>query len=114
MGFFTSFLGKGFGRSKARTLYKRGMAKAGKRDHAGAIDDYSAAIALADSQPDVKAMALYNRALVHSSAKNYEKAIDDLKVVLVMDELPNNVRTAAERKLERIIRRSKQSSKSES
>ena len=49
-------------RGKAMTLYRRGMAKAKKRNHRGAIDDYSKTLGMPDTPNDVKAMVLYNRA----------------------------------------------------
>ena len=109
MGFFESLRGRGSGRSKALTLYRRGMVKAKKHDHEGAIDNYSAAIEMSDALPDVQAMALYNRALVYAAARDDVKAVDDLKEVLTMAESPPNVKTAADEKLKRINRRSNQS-----
>ncbi len=104
MGFLNSLTGRGYGRSKALTLYKRGMVKAKKHDHEGAIEDYSAAIDLSDAPRDVTAMALYNRALVHAAARDIAKAIDDLNVLLAKAEIPTNVKAAADEKLQRIER----------
>ncbi len=60
MGWFGSFFRRDTSHS-AMSLYKRGMAKAKKHDHEGAIANYSAAIDMSDAPPDVKAMALYVR-----------------------------------------------------
>lgn len=105
MGFLESLLGRGSSRDKAVALYKRGMSKAQKHDHNGAIEDYSAAIEMPDVPLDVKAMAQYNRSLVYAAANDNAKAVGDLKGVLAMEELPTNVKTAAEEKLKRIKRR---------
>ena len=104
MSFFESLIGRNSSRNKALSLYKRGMSKAKHHDRQGAIDDYSAAINMADTSPDVQAMALYNRALVHAASKDGAKATDDLKAVLAMAEVPANVKTAARDKLRRLER----------
>jgi tetratricopeptide (TPR) repeat protein len=107
MGFFGSLIGgASSGRNKALLLYKRGMAKAKKQDHKGAIDDYSATIESSDGPADVKAMALYNRALVYAAAKEHAKAIDDLQSLLALATTPANVRAAADEKLKKMKRRS--------
>ena len=105
MSFFESLTGRNSSRSKALSLYKRGMAKAKNHNRQGAIDDYSAAINMADTSPDVRAMALYNRALVHAASKDSAMATDDLKAVLKMEDVPANVKAAAKEKLRRIDRR---------
>ena len=64
MRWFTELLSR---RGKSLSLYRAGMAKAKKRDFAGAIADYSAAIELPDVPADVKAMVFYNRALAYSA-----------------------------------------------
>ena len=56
------------GRSKALSLYKRGMKKAKNRDLAGAVEDYTLVIKMPNVSNDVKAMALFNRALAYSRA----------------------------------------------
>ena len=86
-------------RGKAMSLYKRGMAKATKRDHEGAIDDYNQAITLPDTPPDLKAMVLYNRALAYFRTGQKQNAMDDLKEVLEMDEAPASVKSKAKEKL---------------
>ena len=105
MRFFESLFGRGSSRNKAVALYKRGMSKAKKHDHDGAIEDYSAAIDMPDTPLDLKAMAQYNRSLVYAAAKDNAKAVGDLKAVLAMAELPTNVKAAAEEKLKKIERR---------
>ena len=92
-------------RGKSLSRYRAGMAKAGKQDYVGAIDDYSAAIEAADTPPDVKAMAIYNRALAYSAIQEEDKAADDLEAVLKMPELPERIKIAALQRRERIRRR---------
>jgi hypothetical protein len=93
-------------RTKALSFYKRGMARAKKRDHIGAIDDYTTAIELPASPLDVIAMALFNRALVFVASGQERRGIDDLGVLLAMDLAPVNVKTVAWIKLARIESRS--------
>ena len=87
-------------------LYKRGMARAKRHDHGGAIDDYTATVDMLDAPPDLKAMAQYNRALVHLATKNDPKAIEDLNLILAMKETLINVKTMARQELIRIEGRS--------
>jgi hypothetical protein len=96
-------------RGKALSLYKRGMARAKKHDHQGAIDDYTTTIAMPDTPADLKAMALYNRALVHVVVRDDPKGVDDLNAVLVLDDAPVNVKTMARQKLARMESRSHKS-----
>lgn len=93
-------------RGKALSLYRRGMARAKKQDHEGAIDDYTTTIGLPHTPPDVKAMALYNRALVYAAHEDHPKALDDLHLVLTMAATPEDIKTEARRKLERMKRQS--------
>lgn len=93
-------------RLQALWLYRRGMKRAKKHDHSGAIEDYSKLIHAAETPVDVKAMALYNRALVHMAAGNEPRGTDDLNAVLAMDESAGNVRTMAKQKLSRMETRS--------
>ena len=95
-------------RVQALSSYRRGMARANKQDHAGAIDDYRATIDMPNGPPDVKAMALYNRAVVYAADRDDSKAIDDLNLVLAMAKAPADVRIEARRKLERMKRHSDQ------
>lgn len=90
------------GRSHALLLYRRGMTRARKHDHHGAIEDYTQAIDMPGAPWDVKAMALYNRALVHVSSADEQKGVEDLDAVLAMDKGPINVKTMARQKLIRM------------
>ena len=96
------------------SLYKRGMARAKKHDHQGAIGDYTAAIEMPDTPADLKAMALYNRATVYAVVGEKSKATDDLNVVLAMPQELTDIKTEARRKLMRMERRSKSDSSSDS
>lgn len=93
-------------RGKALARYKRGMARANKRDHQGAIDDYTATIGMPETPPDVVAMVLYNRALVYVTMGDNVKGADDLEAVLAMNEALANVKTMAKQKLARMDFRS--------
>jgi tetratricopeptide (TPR) repeat protein len=104
---FTNWLKSFFShRGKTLALYRRGMAKANKRDYDGAIADYSAAIAEPHIPADVKAMAIYNRALAYSAIDEDDSAAEDLEALLEMPGLPENIRTAAQQRRERVRRRS--------
>lgn len=92
-------------RGKAIELYRSGMAKAKQRDYEGAIADYTAAIAATQIPNDVKAMAVYNRGLAYSATHEDAKAAEDLAALLEMPDLPENIRTAAQQRRERIRRR---------
>ena len=96
-------------RRMALSLYKRGMARAKKHDHPGAIDAYSKAIDMPDTPAEVKAMVLYNRALALAATGDVRRAVGDLDAVLVIDEVPVNVRTMARHKLAKIDARSRKS-----
>ncbi len=93
-------------RGKALSMYRRGMARAKKHDHQGAIDDYTTTINTEDAPTDVKAMALYNRALVYVATGDDRKGVDDLDAVLAMDAGLVNVKTMARQKLARMESRS--------
>lgn len=94
------------GRGKALSRYRRGMERAKRHDHAGAIDDYTATINMPQVPQDVKAMALFNRALILASDGDNPLARNDLNQVLAMAETPADVRTEARRKLVRMERQS--------
>jgi hypothetical protein len=94
-------------RGAALSLYKRGMRKAKRRDHEGAIDDYTAAIGVQGVAVDVKAMVLYNRALAHGANGETPKAVEDLDAILALDDVPVNVRTMARQRLFRLESRKK-------
>ena len=99
-------------RGKALSLYQGGMAKANQRDYAGAIADYTAAIELPKIPADVRAMAIYNRALAYSAIHEDVKAADDLGTVLQSPGLPENIRTAAQQRRERLRRRNEDTDRS--
>jgi len=82
------------------------MAKAKKRDYQGAIADYTAALEEPKIPNDVKGMAIYNRALAYSAIHQNENAAADLAAMLQMPGLPDNIRTQAHQRRERLRRRS--------
>ena len=92
-------------RGKALSLYRTGITKANKGDYLGAIDSYSAAIRVPDIPIDVKAMAIYNRSLAYSAIDEAEKAAEDLASMLEMPGLPENIKSKAHQRRERIKRR---------
>ncbi|RCS48222.1 hypothetical protein DTL42_13530 [Bremerella cremea] len=94
-----SYFAKG---DKATSLYKRGMLKAKKHDHQGAIDDYSLALEVPGLSPEMMAMIRYNRGLVYVACGMAKKGADDLNEVIAMDGAALNVKSAAQRKLARI------------
>jgi len=81
------------------------MQKAGDRDLAGAIEDYSAVIDCKGAPPDVVAMALLNRALAYSREHDDANASVDLDRVLAMPGATPQVISAAHEKLHRMKRR---------
>ncbi len=101
------------GRGKALSRYRRGMERAKRQDHAGAIDDYTAVINMPQVPPDVKAMALFNRALILASDGDNPLARTDLNRVLAMAETPADVRTEARRKLVRMERQTSRADEEE-
>jgi hypothetical protein len=107
MNFVDWLKGRFSDRCKSLSFYKRGVARAKKRDHVGAIDDYTTAIEMPASPLDVIAMSLFNRALVYVAAGDERRGIDDLGVLLAMDMAPVNVKTVARIKLARIESRSR-------
>ena len=92
-------------RGKAIALYKRGMAKARKKNHAGAIDDYTIAIDMPETPADVRAMTLYNRAIVYVTSGDPAKGVADLNAILAMSDMLINVKCMARQKLARIAAR---------
>ena len=97
------------GRGKAKSLYRRGMAKAKKHDHQGAIEDYTTMIGMPGTPADLMAMVLDNRALVHVASGNGKMGAVDLDAVLAMTGALVNVKTMARQKLARIKSRSHKS-----
>jgi hypothetical protein len=75
------------------------MGFANRRDHRGAIGEYTSAIDMKSVPADVKAMALFNRALAHSAAGDDKCSVQDLKAVLSMAGAPQNVMRRARQKL---------------
>ena len=96
-------------RGKAVSLYKRGMAKAKRNDHQGALEHYTTAIGMPGTPADLLAMVLYNRALVYVAAGDEPKGAADLDAVLAMDESLVNVKTMARQKLARMESRASKS-----
>ena len=92
-------------------LYKRGIAKAKKHDHQGALDDYTTTVGIPGVSADLMAMALYNRALVYVATGDNQKGAADLDAVLAMKETLINIKTMARMKLARM--ESRPSKKSE-
>jgi len=92
-------------RGKTLAMYRSGMAKASQRDYDGAIAAYSAAINDPHIPSDVKGMAVYNRALAYSAIHEDAKAAEDLAALLELPGLPENIKTAAQQRRERIRRR---------
>lgn len=84
------------------SLYRRGMGRAKKHDHQGAIDDYSEMIEMEDAPSDIVAMALYNRALVYVASGQDQLATNDLNRVLTLNAGHVNVRTMAKQMLFRM------------
>lgn len=95
---------------KATSLYKRGMAKANKHDHQGAIEDYSRALTAPDLSPKLSAMIRYNRGLVYVASGMAKEGADDLNDVIGLESTALNVKSAALRKLARIKSRSQRHS----
>lgn len=94
-------------RSRAQSLYEAGMKKAKKEDYAGAIQDYTKALAASDAPPDLRAMLLFNRGLAYSITKDESKANQDLEAVVSMQGAPAKVVAASREKLGRIRMRSR-------
>jgi len=94
---------------RALSRYNRGVAKTKKRDHQGAIVDYTTTIEMPETPADLKAMALYYRAVVHVAAGDDLKGVGDLDAILAMEETLINVKTMARQKLARIASRSSRS-----
>jgi hypothetical protein len=89
-------------RAKGETFFRRGMAKAKKRDHQGAIDDYTTSLGVRDTPADVTAKTLYNRAVAYVASGETKKGTDDLQAVLAMKEMLINVKTMSRQKLARM------------
>jgi hypothetical protein len=101
VNFISWLCGRVWPRRTPFSIYHRGIKKADRRDHQGAIDDYTTAIEMPDTPEYMIAMALYNRALAHVSSGDNQKGIEDLNAVLRTDKTPVNVKTATRQKLAR-------------
>ena len=99
MTIFGWLTGRFSNRGRSLLLFERGMARANKHDHAGAITDYTTAIDRSETSADVRARALYNRALAHFAAGDTSKGVDDINQVLAMGAAHSNVKTMARQKL---------------
>jgi hypothetical protein len=85
------------------------MAKAKKRDHQGALEDYTTTIGMPGAPAELLAMVLYNRALVYVAAGDERKGAADLDAVLAMNEALVNVKMLARQKLARMESRASKS-----
>ena len=85
------------------------MNKATNGEHEAAIQDYTAALLIANIKPEIKAMAHFNRALAYVASKDKSKAVQDLIAVLDMDADLPSVKKMAKQKLVRIDRRASES-----
>lgn len=88
-------------------MYQRGMGRAKKHDHQGAIQDYTATIEMVDAPQDIIAMSLYNRALVYVASGEDQQATTDLNALLAMNAGQVNIRTMAKQLLFRMRARHK-------
>src|SRR5688500_1620814 len=82
-------------------------AKAGRYNEA--IEAYNSLIKAKSSTDSVRARALFNRALAHSAQKHDTLAVADLKEILLLPNVPDNVRASARSQLMRVNKRSDQS-----
>lgn len=89
-------------RDEALSRYRRGMERAEKHDHQGAIDDFTATIDMPDAPSYVKKMALHDRALLHVAAGNDRNGVDDFDAVLAIDKTLVSLKTIARRRLARM------------
>ncbi|MEW4452028.1 hypothetical protein AB1L30_05020 [Bremerella sp. JC817] len=94
-------------RDRAHVLYKRGMVRAQKHDHQGAVVFYTAALDAPEITPELTAMVLYNRGLVYVASGMAEQGAADLNAVLTMNEAGANVKKAAQQKLAKIESRTR-------
>lgn len=84
---------------KARSLLRRGRARAKRHNYRGAIDDFTAAVALPTVPNNVKSMVLYERALAYQATGDKLKEARDLNVILAMADAPGKMLSLARRKL---------------
>lgn len=95
LGFFSN-------RGKALSLYRRGMVKARRDEHQGAIDDYTASLEVRGIPTDVQGMALYNRALMYLALGKHDQGTQDLEAVLALKGSLHSIKTMARQKLFRM------------
>ena len=93
-------------RYRSLWTYRRGMSRATRHDHQGALEDYTTVIESNETPSELKAMALYSRALVHSAQTQDGLASKDLEEVLNMTDAKEAVKTEAKRKIVRMQRAS--------
>ena len=93
-------------KQRAHWHYRRGLLHARFKKHQAANAEYSAVIELESVPAELRAMALFNRALVSYAAGAELDAIRDLSEVLAMNDIAENVKTEARRKLVRMERTS--------
>jgi tetratricopeptide (TPR) repeat protein len=105
MNFFKRWLWPHSARTDATLLYKTGLTCGERKDFAGAMNAYTAAIDLRDAPDDVRAMALYNRALILAADGAIDQAIADLQIVMEMPVPLQAIKLAARRRLERLQNR---------
>lgn len=87
-------------------LMSSAMELAKDKHPAEAIKIYNELLRSTSATAETKARALFNRALAHSSMKDDVKAVADLKQLTAMQDIPENVRTAARNQLVRLQNRS--------
>jgi tetratricopeptide (TPR) repeat protein len=107
MGLLTGLKSLFSARGRCLASYERGLGKAKRDDFEGAIEDYTAALAMANIPVDVRAMVLFNRGLAYSAIRDEDKAKVDLQAVIQLTGAPSAVVTAAREKIERMRRREK-------
>ena len=106
MGFLAWIADRIPSKQRAQWHYRRGLLHARLQKHQAASAEYSAAIEMENVPPELRAMALFNRALVSYAAGAELDAIRDLNEVLAMNDIAENVKTEARRKLVRMERTS--------
>jgi hypothetical protein len=85
--------------ARFQALYDRGVAKAKRDDLPGAIDDFTAVIESPKAAKDLKALAYFQRALAHSRRGERVWAEEDLESVLLMPNIPSQLRVSVKERL---------------
>lgn len=75
--------------------YERGLKNFAANRFEDAIYDFTAALAIDDARPDLRAAAQYNRALAHTSLGNIRAATDDYDAVIMSPNVPAEMAKAA-------------------